>query len=126
MNGHKWAGATHPIISPSQHNLATQYQPLSISTHPINNPTVFYYPPGTMSGRLGSVGEVGIGCKAYNASAVYFATKNWTAEYLAIEKYREGILKTVLNNGTLLKPIGGDDVYMVLLYGSDSIPKTPR
>ena len=78
-----------------------------------------------MSGRLGSVGEVGIGCKAYNASAVYFATKNWTAEYIAIENYREGVLKSVLSNGTLLKRFGGEEVYMLLLHGSASIPNTP-
>ena len=79
-----------------------------------------------MSGRLGTVGEVGLGCKAYNASSVYFATKNWTAEYLIIEKYREGVLKSVLTNGTLLKRFGGEEVYMLLLHGSTSIPNTPR
>ena len=68
---------------------------------------------GTLSGRLGP-GEVGVGCRAYNASNVYFASKNWTAEILMIEEWRAGVLNSVLANGTLLKRYGGEEVYLLL------------
>ena len=72
---------------------------------------------GTQSGRLGP-GEVGVGCKAYNASNVYYAFKNWTAEIAQIEARREGVLRSVLANGTLLKRYGGKEVYLMLLEPS--------
>ena len=68
---------------------------------------------GTQSGRLGP-GEVGVGCKAYNASDVYFAFKNWTAEIELIEAWRAGVLGSVITNGTLLKRYGGEEVYLLL------------
>jgi hypothetical protein len=68
----------------------------------------------TVSRRLSPV-EMGVGCKAYNASNTYFAFKNWTAEIADIEARRDGVLRTVLVNGTLLKRYDGQEVYLVVL-----------
>ena len=52
-------------------------------------------------------------CKPYNVSNVFFAQKNFTAEAESINTYREGILRTVLMSGTLLKQYSSDQVYVV-------------
>jgi hypothetical protein len=70
---------------------------------------------GTVSRRRLSPVEMGVGCKAYNASNTYFAFKNWTAEIADIEARRDGMLRTVLVNGTLLKRYDGQEVYLVVL-----------
>jgi Nucleotide-diphospho-sugar transferase len=52
-------------------------------------------------------------CKPYNVSNVYFAQMNFSLEAENIKTYREGILRSVLVSGTLLKQYSSDQVYIV-------------
>jgi Nucleotide-diphospho-sugar transferase len=65
-------------------------------------------------------GSLGIGCKAYNASNVYFAHRKWNDDLYSIEQHRLGILKDVMKNGSLVKRFDGDEVYIIMYNDSQT------
>lgn len=96
-------------------------------THELNVRGLWLYNENWVDGSNGTLGRFNaaaspaegeknlsrIGCKAYNASNVYFAQKNFTMEMERIENYRLDLLKIVMVNGTLLKRFGGEEVYLI-------------
>ena len=54
-----------------------------------------------------------MGCSAYNVSKVFFALMNFSAEIANINKYRDGLLKSVLVNGTLVKRVASEEVFLI-------------
>ena len=53
------------------------------------------------------------GCKPYKLSDTWYAKLNWAQEVKEIDEHHRGIMNGVLNNGTLIKRDGAEDIFMI-------------